>query len=41
MYQFAYGNTNLDPTKTVKVNGEQQICNVSRIINRLNDKYKD
>ena len=41
VYQFAYGNTNLDPTKTVKVNGEQQTCNVSRIINRLNDKYKD
>jgi RNA polymerase Rpb1, domain 5 len=36
IYQFAYGDTGMDPTKTVKVDGIQQICDISRIVTRLN-----
>lgn len=31
-----YGEDGLDPTKTVKVDGKQEACDVSRLINKLN-----
>jgi len=40
IYQFAYGENMLDPVKTVKVGGKQQICDISRIVNKLNMKYE-
>lgn len=39
IYQFAYGGDCIDPTTTVKVNGKQEICDVSRIVNKLNLKH--
>jgi DNA-directed RNA polymerase beta' subunit len=40
IYQLSYGENNMNPLSTVKVKGKQQICNISRIINRLNMKHK-
>ena len=40
IYQFAYGEDNIDPSKTLKVNNQQQVCDVARIVNRLNAKYE-
>jgi DNA-directed RNA polymerase beta' subunit len=40
IYQFAYGETNIDTCKNVKVNGSMEICNVDRIIQKLNMKYE-
>ena len=36
IYQFSYGDNGFDPCTTVKVAGQQQICDVSRMISRLN-----
>ena len=36
IYQYCYGEMNLDPRNISKVNDENQICNVSRIANKLN-----
>lgn len=30
----------MDPTKTVKVNGKPQICDISRLANRLNSVFE-
>jgi DNA-directed RNA polymerase II subunit RPB1 len=35
IYSFTYGNDNLDLSKTIKVNGEQQFINVENVVNRL------
>ena len=34
--QFHYGDDGLDATQTVIVNGKPQICDISRIVDRLN-----
>jgi DNA-directed RNA polymerase II subunit RPB1 len=36
IYQMAYGDDGLDPTNTVKVNGNQEACDIGRLINKLN-----
>jgi hypothetical protein len=36
IYEFAYGENGYDATKTVPVCGEPQICDVSRLVRRLN-----
>ena len=41
IYQLSYGDTGLDPSQTVKVNGTQQACDVSRIVDRLNIQFED
>ena len=41
IFQIAYGCYGLDPTTTVKVDNEQQPCDISRIVARLNMKHKD
>jgi hypothetical protein len=41
VYQLAYGDDNIDPTKTIKVGKEQEVCDVSSIINKLNIKHED
>jgi hypothetical protein len=40
IYQLAYGNNGLDPTSTVKVNGKQEACDISRMVARLNLKFE-
>ena len=40
IYQLAYGDDGLDPTMTTRVSGKQEACNVSRLVNRLNQKVK-
>lgn len=40
IYQFSYDGTNLDPTKTVKVRGKQQVCDIGRLADRLNKTYE-
>lgn len=40
IYQFAYGGNGLDPTQTVKVDGQQQVCDIRRLVNRLNKKFE-
>lgn len=39
IFQLAYGEDMLDPINTVKINKQQELCDVSRLINRLNLKY--
>lgn len=41
IYQISYGENGFDPTLTVKVDGEQQACNASRLIDRLNMKLEN
>ena len=38
--QFNYGNNSLDPAKTVIVDGKPQICDVSRLADRINLQYE-
>ena len=40
IYQIAYGGNGFDPTCTVKVDGKQQICDISRICDKLNMKHE-
>ena len=40
MYQVAYADDGFDPMKTVKVGSEQEPCDVSRLIDRLNTQYE-
>ena len=39
IYQVAYGETGVDPSRTVKVGGRQEVCDVSRMIAKLNMQY--
>lgn len=39
-FQMAYGGLGYDPSKTVKVNGKSQVCDVSRLVNRMNDNFE-
>lgn len=36
IYQMSYGHKGIDPIHTVKVKGQQEICDVSRMIARMN-----
>jgi len=40
IYQTAYGEDGINPTTTIKVGKEQEICDISSIVNKLNIKYK-
>jgi len=40
IYQFAYGDDNYDPIKTVRVNGEVSPCDISRLAERLNTSFE-
>jgi DNA-directed RNA polymerase II subunit RPB1 len=40
VYQLAYGNEGFDPIETVQVDGKQQPCNISRMIDRLNLQHE-
>lgn len=41
IFQFSYGNNNIDPAKTIKVNGKQKIMNIHRIVDKLNLDYEE
>ena len=41
IYQMAYGGTGIDPATTVKVEGNQEICDVSRMVDELNMRHED
>jgi len=41
IYQISYGESEMDPTCTVKVKNEQQPCDISRMVNRLNIAHED
>ena len=36
IYQLSYGDDSMNATETIKVNGENQICNVTRLVDKLN-----
>ena len=40
IYQFAYGDDNYDPIKTVRVNGQVSPCDISRLAERLNTSFE-
>ena len=40
-YQLSYGENGLDPTKTIKVGKQQECCDISSIVNKLNIKHED
>jgi hypothetical protein len=40
VYQLAFGEDGIDPIHTVKVKGNQEVCDVSRIADRLNMEYE-
>lgn len=40
IYQLAYGEKGIDPTCTVKVQGQQEICDITRMVQRLNMNHE-
>jgi len=40
IYQISYGESGFDPSKTVKVNGNQEACDIGRLIDRLNMNHE-
>jgi hypothetical protein len=40
IYQLSYGDNGMDPCQTVKVNGVQQSCDISRMVDRLNLQFE-
>ena len=40
IYQLVYGDTGIDPTCTVKVGTDQEVCDISRLVNKLNMEHE-
>ena len=40
IYQTSYGEDGINPTCTIKVGKEQEICDITSMVNKLNIKYK-
>ena len=40
IYQLAYGEDMIDPKKTVRVKGQQEVCDITRIVENLNMKFE-
>ena len=40
IYQLAYAEDGIDPCCTVKVNNNQEVCDVSRIVEKLNMEHE-
>ena len=40
IYQLSYGEDGIDPKSTIKVDSEQQICDISNIVKKLNIKHE-
>ena len=41
IYQMAYGNNYMSPNHTIKVGDKQEICDVSRLVNKLNLQHEN
>ena len=41
IYQFAFGENGIDPIMTVNIKGNQEICDVSRLVDNLNMNFED
>ena len=41
IYEVAYGDDGTNPTTTIKVGSEQEICDISSIVNKLNIKHEE
>ena len=41
IYQSSYGEDGINPTTTVKVGDNQEICDISSMIRKLNIKHED
>jgi len=41
LYQMAYDESGFDPIHTVNVKGSQEVCDISRLISKLNMKHED
>jgi hypothetical protein len=37
---MAYGENMLDPVNTIKVNGDQEVCDISRLVEKLNMNHE-
>jgi hypothetical protein len=40
IYQLSYGENGIDPKATIKVDDEQQPCDISSIVDKLNMKHE-
>lgn len=40
IYQVAYGETGVDPSRTVKVGSNQEVCDISRMVAKLNMQHE-
>jgi len=40
IYQLSYGDNGLDPCSTIKVDGTQQACDISRMVDQLNMQHE-
>ena len=40
LFQMSYGESGVNPTCTVKVGAEQEICDITRMVSRLNMNYE-
>jgi hypothetical protein len=40
IYQFAYGETGYDPVKTIRVDGKPSVCDISRLVDRMNTCFE-
>jgi DNA-directed RNA polymerase beta' subunit len=41
IYQSTYGEDGINPTKTVKVGDNQEICDIASMVRKLNIKHED
>jgi len=41
IYQSTYGEDGINPTTSIKVDGNQEICDITSIIQKLNIKHED
>lgn len=40
VFQMAYGGDGLDPVSTIRVDGEQEVCDISRMVEKLNMEHE-
>jgi len=41
VYQFQYGHDGLDPCQTIIMDENPQVCDVGRLVDRLNLEFED
>jgi hypothetical protein len=40
IYQMNYGEDGLDPINTIRIDGEQEVCDISRMVAKLNMEHE-